>query len=140
MKEAAPARPPVKIEEPLIAYEEFNGVPLIPWPDVIKASHPGSLGHLSSMQRYRLEKAVDEFLLQKLKPEEVSRCRAATTKQNKIVPALPENLVEDFGDWMDEQMDAGMLMKANIEAWKKNNETPVKVSVYMCNCVFNAIC
>ena len=100
------------------------------WPEVIKASPPGSLGHLSSMQRYRLEKAVDEFLLLKIKPEDINKCRAVAPKTNKIVPALPETLIEDFGDWMDEQMDAGMLLKDNMAAWKKNNETPVKVGQF----------
>ena len=98
------------------------------WTEVIKASHPGSLGHLSSQQRARLEAAVVEFLETKLPPEDVVKCKALIVKTNKLIPAMPEDLIDDFGDWMDEQMDAGMLNKDSIAAWKKAQETGVAKS------------
>jgi hypothetical protein len=92
---------------------------LICWTDVIKASHPGSLGHLSAAQRKRLEEAILEFLEEKLPSAEIALCKAYN-KKKKEEPAIPENLVEEFGNWLDERMDEGMLDKANIEKRKRS--------------------
>ena len=45
-----------------IAYADLEGDPLVAWNEVIKVSHPGSLGQMTALAKQRLEVAFTEFL------------------------------------------------------------------------------
>ena len=98
-----------------IAYEELDGETLIPWVDVIKESHPGSLGQMQSLAKQRLEAAFTEFLLERMKPEKVILCRVLNDK-NKVVVGLPENLVNG---WM-KRLNKGSWIKVHYQNGRKN--------------------
>ena len=132
--------PPPAADDDEEVYTELNGHTLYTWTEVIKSTHPGSMSHLSSQQRYRLEKAVEEFLSLHLTPAEISQCRALTSN-NKPQIAMPENLVETFGDWLDEQMDKNILNKDNIAAWRAQLEgvVPKKGVSYSASTFFDTV-
>ena len=105
-------------EEEEEAYEELDGDTLISWTDVIKESHPGSLGQMAMLAKQRLQAAFTEFLLENIPEEKVKKCKVLNEK-NKIVVALPEKLQETFGEWLDEKIEQGMLDRGPLAKWKE---------------------
>lgn len=100
------------------AYTDLDGDPLVAWNDVIKVSHPGSLGQMTALAKQRLEFAFSEFLAENIALEKVKRCKTLNNKNNVVV-ALPESLIDSFGEWLDEKTDQGMLDKGPLAKWKE---------------------
>jgi hypothetical protein len=94
---------------------------LVVWSDVLKEFHPGSIGFMSSKQKKRLERAVQEFLETRLGMDEVQHC--VLSVKGKSQPALPKSLHEPFMFWLDERIEKGLLDKDRIEAWIKAGES-----------------
>ena len=80
---------------------------------------------MSSKHKKRLEVAVADFLELNLKPSKVAQCKIKSSKWNKEkeVIAIPENLVDDFADWLDIQIDNG-LFDRNYDDSKRKSAPP----------------
>lgn len=100
------------------AYLDLDGDPLIAWNDVIKESHPGSLGQMPALNKKRLEASFTEFLRENLSEDKVQKCKVLNDR-NKIVVALPERLKETFWEWLDVRTGQGMLDRGSLMKWKE---------------------
>jgi hypothetical protein len=83
----------------------FDNDGVIPWNLVFKKSHPGQLSYLSKQQKDKIMAAVKEFLVMKKGTDQGFYIH----QKNGPVIGLPEDIIEDFQDWFNIQIDNGTL-------------------------------
>ena len=83
---------------------------LVTWTEIIKSTHPGSMGHLRFAEKMRIEQAVHDFLSLRLSWKDIGLC-VAPNPAGKYQIAIPEDWADSFSDWFAGRIDAGLLDK-----------------------------
>lgn len=109
---------------------------LVPWTTILKETHgTGTISSMTKPQKDRVDDAVFEFLSLRMHPNDVKLCKVLTGR--KQIAALPSSMTEEFEYWLgkgftlilDEQIDSGMLDKANLDDWKKKKGIYINVII-----------
>jgi hypothetical protein len=93
---------------------------LFAWTTIVEARYPsGTLSNLPAKDRNDLEEAFYRYLetRQKINKEKLHKYEANDSKGLRVV-ALPRKYVDDFQDWLDEEIKKGLF-----------NKTPVKKTI-----------
>ncbi|KAI8894407.1 hypothetical protein BC833DRAFT_222657 [Globomyces pollinis-pini] len=98
---------PVKKKPATLSPSEFDKMfnSKIPWPQIIRKSHPGSLSQLLTHHRKAISDAVYQFLRENLGSQ---AHRFIEQVHGNMQYAIPEAIIPDFLEWFDVQLDNGL--------------------------------
>ena len=103
--------------------QDLDPEELIPWTVVINSRHAGTLSCLRKAEKDILQDSFYTWLREKTGKQTVKDFEVEI--KGKPGPALPRKWVEDFNDWLDDEIEDGLLDRTS----KKKKRKIVSVAV-----------